>query len=133
MCLDLLLERQPYALEAAKVFAHFSRSGAKAFVSAPTFLNLHYFLRKQYGEKPARSALDRFRAEVEILAVNEKMIQKALASKFSDLEDAVQHQCALMNKMTMIVTRNSADFSESDLPVLSPKKFLVALKPPFST
>jgi predicted nucleic acid-binding protein len=53
---------------------------------------------------------------------------KALESKFSDFEDAVQNYCALKNQCDMIVTRNIEDYKMSELKVLLPQEFIALYK-----
>lgn len=57
-------------------------------------------------------------------------IQSALASSFKDFEDAIQHFTAKAEGgISAIVTRNKADYSASEIPVLSPEEYLAKLEP----
>jgi hypothetical protein len=48
----------------------------------------------------------------------------AMASDFSDFEDAIQYYTALENEVDAIITRNLNDFKTSKLPVFTAKEFL---------
>jgi len=58
------------------------------------------------------------------LPVDEKVIDRALNSGFSDFEDAIQYQCAMENNLDFIITRNKADFKKSRLSVLDAEEFI---------
>jgi predicted nucleic acid-binding protein len=55
---------------------------------------------------------------------NDKIIQKALESGFSDFEDAVQYYTAAENKMDYIITRNTGDYRKSIIKVYTPSQYL---------
>lgn len=67
---------------------------------------------------------------VRVSAVTETEIQAALSSSFKDFEDAIQHFAAKAEGgISTIVTRNKADYSTSEIPVLSPEDFLANFEP----
>lgn len=49
----------------------------------------------------------------------------ALASDFGDYEDALQYYSALRENVEAIITRNTKDFADSSLSVLTPDEFLL--------
>ena len=51
-------------------------------------------------------------------------ISKALDSKFTDFEDAIQHFAALSFGCTMIFTRNIQDYKFAELKVVLPRIFI---------
>lgn len=74
--------------------------------------------------------LGQLRMLVRVTAVTEANIQSALASPFSDFEDAIQHYSAQSEGgVSAIITRNTADYSASDIAVLSPEAFLTEWPP----
>ena len=74
--------------------------------------------------------LGKLKRLVGVSAVGESEIQSALSSSFKDFEDAIQHFAAKMEGgISAIITRNKADYSASELPVLSPEEFLAKRKP----
>ena len=44
-----------------------------------------------------------------------------------DFEDAVQYRCAVQISADRIITRNPRHFANSNIPVVTPAEFLVAL------
>lgn len=120
-------------MDASRVFDRFFKQGEKSFVSAFTFVTLHYFLKKKkMPEAETRATLERFKAKVEILPVAEKTIAKALLSAVSDFEDAVQIQAAELEQIDLIITRNTKDYKKAGVKVLTPAQYLASLRTPFS-
>lgn len=72
----------------------------------------------------AQKVLAKFKALVEVLAVDEKILDLALTSDQKDFADAIQYYTAIENEMDIIITRNKRDFKNLDLPVLNAKEFL---------
>ena len=67
---------------------------------------------------------------VRVSAVTGAEIESALASSFKELEDAIQHFAAKTEGgVSAIVTRNKADYSASELPVLSSEEILAKREP----
>ncbi len=60
--------------------------------------------------------------------VDERVVSRALVSDFADFEDAVQYYSALGVKADFIITRNTRDFSTSELPVFSPDEMLALIE-----
>jgi hypothetical protein len=74
--------------------------------------------------------LGKLKLLVRVAAVTEAEIQSALLSSFKDFEDALQHSTAKAEGgISAIVTRNKADYSASEIPVLSPEEFLEKFEP----
>lgn len=69
-----------------------------------------------------------FRQMVHVVSVNEKVIDMALQSSFSDFEDAVQYYSAIESGIPVIITRNVKDFKGVDASVMTPEEYLKALK-----
>jgi predicted nucleic acid-binding protein len=126
--LDLLSERQPYYAAAAKLFSLADNRKIKIHISALSFANLHYILRKQYTAKGSRQILQRLKVLTGVLAVNDKIIELALSSDFSDFEDAVQYYTATENSIELLLTRNLKDYKKSQIPVMTAEDFIKGVK-----
>jgi predicted nucleic acid-binding protein len=61
---------------------------------------------------------------VQVLAVDRKTIDFAIASDFKDFEDAIQYACALEHNLTIIITRNLKDYKKASIIVLTPESYL---------
>ena len=125
VALDHLADRQPFAEYAHRLLALAETGELTVCVSSLSFSNLYYLLRKPKGHTEALALLGKLKQLVRISAVSESEIQSALVSQFKDFEDAIQHFAAKAEGgVSAIVTRNQADYSASEIPVLSREEFL---------
>jgi|JI10StandDraft_1071094.scaffolds.fasta_scaffold90857_4 predicted nucleic acid-binding protein len=122
--LDLLLEREPFWQQSAALFTLAHRRAVSVHLSAVTFSTLYYFLRKYKGAAQARAKLSGLRSIVTVLPTDVMIVDQAIASRFADFEDAVQYYTALGSDMDVLVTRNTSDFKQAELPVNTPDAFL---------
>jgi predicted nucleic acid-binding protein len=128
--LDHLADRQPFAEYAHRLFALAETGELTVCVSSLSFSNLYYILRKLKGHADALVLLGRLRLLVQVSAVTEVEINSALSSSFRDFEDAIQHFAAKAEGgVSAIVTRNQADYSASEIPILSPEEYLAKREP----
>ena len=126
VALDHLADRQPFAEYAHRILGLAETGEITVCVSSLAFSNLYYILRKPKGHADALSLLGKLKLLVRVSTVSESEIQAALSSQFKDFEDAIQHFTAKAEgNINAIVTRNQADYSRSEIPVLSPEEFLV--------
>jgi predicted nucleic acid-binding protein len=125
VCLDLLTGRKPFNQSAELLFALGDAGKIRLYVSAISFSNLDYILRKELiSGRKSRAILSQLEAVVTVLPVGEKTIQGALRSDFNDFEDAIQHQVALENGQSVLITRNLKDYRKANCLIMSPEMFL---------
>lgn len=124
ICLDLLSGRQPFNATAEILFSLADLQKLELCVSSLSFSNIDYVLRSQYSSSHSRQIIARFKTLVNVLSVDSKTIDLAIASEFNDFEDAIQYACALENNMPVILTRNNKDFKKSVILVVSPETYL---------
>ncbi len=124
VCLDVLLNREPFHSTAEKLFSLAALDKIKVYVSALTFANAEHLLRVQYKVDGSRKILSSFKPVVHVLPMNEKIIELALASDFSDFEDAIQHSTATEHNIRILITRNIRDYRKATIEVMSPESFL---------
>ncbi len=122
--LDLLSNRAPFYIHAAKLFSAADRNEIKIHVSSLAFTNLSYILSKQYSTDQAKKKLLKFKTLVTVLAVTDKIIELALASDFKDFEDAVQYFTAIENNIKILLTRNLKDYKSAEIPTMTAEQFL---------
>lgn len=123
--LDLLAKRDPFYKDAAMLFSLADQKKIMLTINALTFANLNYILGKLKSVAEAREILSRFRVLVNILPLNEKIIDLALADrKFKDFEDALQYYSALDQRLDIIITRDMKGFKPSRIAVMPPETFL---------
>jgi predicted nucleic acid-binding protein len=116
--LDLLLAREPFFPSAADLFLLIQESRVEGFTSPVVFANLFYILRQGMSASEAVTALRKLRLLLGILSVDEKTIDRGLASSFADFEDAIQYYTAVAHRLDAVVTRNKKDYKAAEIPVL---------------
>jgi len=126
--LDVLLDREPFANDAAYLLSKVERSEITGFVCATTITTIHYLATKALGANAAFRHINVLLALFVIAPVNRLVLEGAVKSKFNDFEDAVLHESALHAGAKYIVTRNSIDFKKSKLPVFEPREFINSLE-----
>jgi len=122
--IDLLAKREGFYPEAQELFTFADEKKTALFISSLTFVNTYYILSKYLNVNETRKILVKFKILTEVLPLENKIINLALASDFNDFEDAIQYYTALDNKLDIIITRNKKDFKTSKLPVLTAGEYL---------
>ena len=116
--LDLLLAREPFFPAAANLFLLIQEGRIEGFTSPVVFANLFYILRQGRSAAEAATVLRKLRLLLGIAAVDEKTIDRALASSFASFEDAIQYYTAVAHNLDAVVTRNKKDYKAAEIPVL---------------
>ena len=130
VALDHLADRQPFAEYAHRLFALAETGELTLCLSSLSFSNLYYILRKLKGHADALALLGKLKLLTRVATVGEAEIQSAISSGFKDFEDAIQHFAAKSEgEIGAIITRNKADYSNSEIPVLSPDEYLARREP----
>ena len=124
--IDLLDKREPFYIDAVKLFTLAYQKKITLYVSPMTYATASYLLRK-HGKEGMRKLLNNFRQLSQITTADERVVDAALASSFDDYEDALQYYSALTRNVDVIVTRNKKDFTSASIPVLSPAELLKQL------
>jgi predicted nucleic acid-binding protein len=124
ICLDLLSDRQPFNSVAEKLFTLADIGKIKICVSSLSFSNIDYILQSQYKRNDSRKILATFKTLVSVLAVDNKIIELAIASDFIDFEDAIQYNTAIENNIKILLTRNLKDYKKALIQVMNPETFL---------
>lgn len=125
--LDLLAKREPHFLHAAKLFTLIDQQKVKGYTSPIIFANLHYLLRKNSSNSAALKSLRKLKTLINILSVDERIIEQSLNSEFTDFEDAIQYFAAVNNGISIIITRNKADYKKSKIPIVTAEEFLKSI------
>lgn len=128
VCIDLLSGREPFNKPAEILFSLADNAKIRIYVSSLSFANIDYVLRSQYNANSSRQIIGKFKTLVNVLPVDSKTIDLAIASAFNDFEDAIQYSCAMENNLAIIVTRNIKDYKKASIQVLTPESFLSTIK-----
>ncbi len=122
--LDVLARREPFYAAAAAIWSLAERGEVRAVVSAISFNNVYYIVRRAEGRTQAQKAMRLIRDIFEAVPPDSQIINQAIDANMDDFEDAVQFHSAIRAKATYLVTRNPGDFPKSALPILTPDEFL---------
>ncbi len=126
--IDFLVDRKPFSEHAAMILSLSEYKTIQVCVSALTFSNCYYILRKLSTHTKVISKLSQLAEIVEITDVTQKVILDSLKSGFKDFEDSIQNESAKKDiHIKVIITRNTKDFQGSELSILSPELFLKSL------
>lgn len=125
--LDVLLDRAPWAEEAARLLVAIERGRASGFVAAHTITTAHYVVARAQDRKAAATAVVDLLRILEVVPVEGADFQQAMVLGFNDFEDAVQAACALKIGADAVVTRNGKDFRGLTIPVRPPGAVLAML------
>ncbi len=126
--LDLLGKRDPFYLPAAQIASLADNGEVQLCVSALTFSTVHYVLSKFEGKEVAKEKLTKLKVICVVVDLTEKVIEKALSSRFKDFEDAIQYYSAVEYGCKLIVTRNERDFKLSTLAVMNAEEYIHSYK-----
>jgi hypothetical protein len=116
----------PFYIADNQLFSN-SETLVKLCVSSLSFSNIDYVLLSQYSSTHSRQIIAKFKTLVQVLAVDSKTIDFAIASDFKDFEDAIQYACALEHNLTIIITRNLKDYKKASIIVLTPESYLTKI------
>lgn len=125
--LDLLCRREPFYSSAAEVFTLGDSKTIELVTTPIVFANVFYILRKLLGIEKAKELLRKLRILLSVVSVEEKVVDLALNSKFSDFEDGLQYFTAREHAIRIILTRNCKDNKEKDVLVQTPEEYLKAV------
>ena len=121
--LDIFLNRLPYYESSAFVWGVAENQRADVYISAISYNNIFYMIRKHAGKDAAQHAIEVLNATFSLAPLDQATIEKAIMAKKPDFEDSIQFYSALSIGAECIVTRNVKDFPQDVLPLLTPDAF----------
>lgn len=123
--LDVLLKREPFYSEGAKVLNLSKEDSVNLYVSASAITDIYYIANQILKDKAeVKGLLAKLIKIVSIASVSEDEIKNALMLSWRDFEDSVQYSVALLQEMDGIVTRNSSDYREAEMKIWKPEELL---------
>jgi predicted nucleic acid-binding protein len=125
--LDVFLARQLFVVEAAALLLANEQQLFEAFISPITPVNVFYIIRKAKGPAIARQAVDELLKAQRVCSLDHAVLYAAHALPMADFEDAVQAVAAAAAGLDAIITRNTKDFANAPLPILTPAEGLARL------
>ena len=125
--LDVLQNRENFVRASSMVWKLCETEQAKGYISALTFANLVYIMRKEMDAQRIEEVLHMLSLIFEFAELNESDLFRAAALQWPDFEDAVQSVTAERIHADYIITRNVRDFSRSKVIAFTPDELLARL------
>jgi predicted nucleic acid-binding protein len=128
VALDYLLNREPFAEDATRLFYLASNGYIELYMSASAVTDIFYIVRKDLGDTDKTYATIRsFLDMLQISDVTSATIKQALLMKWTDFEDCVQFVSAQNASVDSIVTRDASGFKESGVKSYTPSELVSEL------
>ena len=124
--IDYLARRGQFFEPAAQIVQLGQQHEFGLLVSAMSFATASFILEAHHklsNEAIVRKFAD-FVTMCNVTPVDSLIVDKAIASHFSDFEDAMQYYSALREQADVIITRNKDDYEAAHIPVYEPQEFL---------
>lgn len=125
--LDVLCAREPFVDDSERVLNLCETNSVDGCLSALSVPNLIYIMRKELNPKSISNVIDTLEMMLTIVDLKAADLKLAAALQWKDFEDALQHVTARRIKADYIITRNTKDFNESSVKVITPSEFLVLI------
>ncbi len=126
--LDVLEKRLPFYNSSKSVLEKCVCGDVTGYIALHSISNIFYILRKRYSAANRRKLLLDILDLLQVAGADHKSVRNALQREdFSDFEDCLQDECAKQIHADYIVTRNTDDFSVSDIPAIIPEDLLKIL------
>ena len=126
--LDVLLDRKPFAENAAAVWSAVEQGRAEGLLSAHAVTTIHYLNARGVGSRMARDTTEALLSVFEVAGVDGSVFGSAAALGWNDFEDAVTAVAARRAKCDAIVTRNPRNFQGSPVRLLAPAEAVAWLE-----
>lgn len=122
--LDVLLDRQPWSVQAKAIWQAHLQNQIAAHVTATSVTDVFYVARRHAGRDQAWRAIRACLDQLYVVAVGATELQAAATLGGRDFEDGLQVACAAAAGLDVIVTRDPAGFAGSPVAVLAPEELL---------
>ena len=98
----------------------------KPIVSPISFVIVNFLLGKFVKNKKwHRKQMQLTFSGFEITPIQPSFIENIFNSYFIDLEDGLQHECALHAKAAVVISKNIGDYFDSKIPAVHPADFVM--------
>ena len=125
--IDNALEREPFWNASEQVLSLIEKGTIAGYISASTFSDLYYIIRKARGRDWTLTYLKQLITFCQIATVNQDAIIMAFTTNFQDFEDSIQYSTAVVNKLDAIITRNTQDFPIVTPRIITPEQLIAEL------
>ncbi|WP_026777364.1 PIN domain-containing protein [Polaribacter sp. Hel_I_88] len=126
--IDILIERTEFLKDSKAILDLCEKKKIKGYITPVILSNTYYIINKKYKREKIVPIFLKLLNFIEIASIDKMIILKALNSNFKDFEDALQNYAAeYSKKIDIIITRNTKDYKNSNLAVLTPETYLKTL------
>lgn len=125
--LDVLMNRQDFVKDSAMIWKLCETEKVKGYISALTFANLVYIMRKQLDPEKIEEVYRKLHLIFEFTDYSVTDLTRAVELRWPDFEDAVQSVTAERIHADYIITRNVRDFSRSKVMAFTPSELLARI------
>ena len=122
--LDVLQNRESHIEASSKVWKLCETNLVNGYVSALTFADMVYVMRKELTPAKIYEVLKKLALIFHFSELSISDMEKAAGMMWKDYEDAVQAATAERIRATAIITRNIKDYQQSKIPAFTPAEFL---------
>jgi len=121
--IDVALSRNDASL---RIFSKIMDGDLKGSIGSLSYSICSYVIERQKNKAYSRKFMIEMRDNLKLVPMNEKVLNKSIASEMNDFEDALQYECALKSKAHFLITSNKKDFPSEDW-IVSPDSFICSL------
>jgi predicted nucleic acid-binding protein len=118
VCMDVLLERAPFAEAAARLWEAVERGQVEGLLPAHGATTIHYLVARKKGGPTARRLVSDLLRVFGVAPVDKAVLDRALALSWKDFEDAVCAAAAEAAGCDFLVTRDVKGFAASAVPAV---------------
>ena len=125
--LDVLLSRPEFVKDSSMISKLCETEQAKGYLSTLMYANMMYVMRKQLTPDQIEDVFRKLNLIFEFADFSPAVLERAVAMKWKDFEDAVQSATAESVHADYIVTRNLKDFMKSKVIAFTPAELLARI------
>jgi len=118
--LDVLLNRKEFVEISSNIVGMVEKNELDGYLCATTITTLDYLISKATNRKQAKIEIQKLLTLFKIADVNSIVLKLSINSEFDDFEDAVQYYSGEYCEVEGLVTRNTKDYKNTDLPIYTP-------------
>ena len=127
--LDVISKREPFLKHSEAIIEACQKEMILGAITAQTVADVFYILRKDYSYNERCRLLLSFCNILHVASVDGEKIVSALKNRdFTDFEDCLQAECAVVFHADYIVTRNVKHFSKSVVAAITPEELCAKLR-----
>jgi predicted nucleic acid-binding protein len=125
--LDVMQRRQPHYKDSALIWKLCETQQVEGYVSALTFANLVYVMRKELDPAAIEDVQKKLALIFQFTELGVADLVRASEMQWDDFEDAVQAATAERVRADYIITRNVRDFKASKVVAFTPTEYLARI------